>query len=354
MDRIFWRRTVAAACVVALTLIVTPSAASAQDSLEEWAENELLALLDGLSMALEGDLPAENQFEITLDFLKGVENSSYVPFTVTIDPSKVSKEEIAMYLFVAPHVDAAAAPAAGDGADAPSDVPEADPFAASVYDDLFFVDVSDSMSDEGAIEIHRAFQAPGGMYDVYVVVRDSAGEDGEEGDLAESMVIVLKEQVDVPDFWNGEFQASTIFVAEALDELDSPLSQEEQRLNPYTIGMTEIIPKRDGNYTQEDNLSLLFYVYNPQLTADQSPDVTVAFDFHRVNPAGESFFNRTSPQEFNAQTWPTGQPVTGGLPSGQSVPLGSFPASDFRLEITITDNAAGQTLTHEVNFKVSE
>ena len=114
------------------------------------------------------------------------------------------------------------------------------------------------------------------------------------------------------------------------------------------------MPKRDEDYTKTDSLSLLFYVYNPQLTSEMSPDVTVEFDFHRVGPAGESFFNRTAPQEFNAQTWPAGVPVTGGLPSGQAVPLGSFPAGGFRLAIKITDNVAEQTLTRDFRFNVSE
>ena len=85
-----------------------------------------------------------------------------------------------------------------------------------------------------------------------------------------------------------------------------------------------------------------------------NPDVTVEFDFYRVGPAGESFFNKTAPQEFNAETWPAGVPVTGGLPSGQSVPLASFPTGDFRLEIKITDNTAEQMLTREMRFNVSE
>lgn len=355
MNRLLRRRTVAAACVIALTLMINPGLASAQDSLEEWEERELQPLIQGLGETIVGDRPSETPFEMAFDFLKGVEGSIYTPFTLTIDPSLVTKSEIAMYLFVKPQPAAppAADPAAAGGGDTPEAAPE-DPFADAIYEDLFFVDVSDNTTDDDQLKIHRAFQAPAGAYDVYVVVRDSAGEDGEDADLAESMVMVHKQPVEVPDFWNGELQTSTILVAQTMDLLDNPLSAEDQRVNPYTIGTTEIIPKRDGDFTKEDNLSLLFYVYNPQLTAEQNPDVTVEFEFHRVSPAGESFFNRTNPQQFNSQTWPPGVPVTGGLPSGQAVPLGSFPEGDFRLEIKITDNASEQTLTRDVNFSVSE
>ena len=366
------------ACVFTMTLLINPDFALAQDeevALEEWQQNEFQPLLERLNAAIGGDLPSEKPFEIAVDFLKGAEGSIYVPFTMTMDPSKLTKSTFAMYLFVTPHAEPPAA-------DAPPPSLE-ETLQSDIYSDLFFVEVSESSTDDGPVEIHRAFQAPGGNYDVYIVVRDSAGEqafesavearqaaarlaatanrpDDQRGDelqveeLADSMVMLLKEEVEVPNFWSEALQTSTILMARTLDVIDTPLSPEVQRINPYTIGTTQIVPKRDGNYTKSDNLSLLFYVYNPQLAAEMSPDVTVEFDFHRVGPAGESFFNRTAPQEFNAQTWPEGVPVTGGLPSGQSVPLGGFPAGDFRLAIKITDNVAEQTLTRDVRFNVSE
>jgi len=363
-------------CVFTMTLLINPGFALAQDeeaALEEWQQYEFQTLLESLSAAIGGDLPSEKPFEISVDFLKGAEGSIYVPFTVTMDPSKLSTSTFAMYLFVTPHVEPPAADAL------PPSLEET--LESDIYSDLFFVEVSEDSTDDGPVEIHRAFQAPGGNYDVYIIVRDSAGEQAFESaqeasqeearrnaaanrsqrgielqveELASSMVMVFKEEVEVPNFWSEALQTSTILMARTLDLIDAPLSPEVQRINPYTIGTTQIVPKRDENYTKSDNLSLLFYVYNPQLTAEMSPDVTVEFDFHRVGPAGESFFNRTAPQEFNAQTWPVGTPVTGGLPSGQSVPLGSFPAGDFRLAIKITDNVAEQTLARDVRFNVSE
>ena len=352
------RPTDAAACVIALTLITNPSLAFGQIELEDWEEAELRPLMQRLGEAFQGDVPVEDPFEIAMDFMKGVESTIYVPFTLTVDPLKISMSQLALYLFVTPHLEPSEASDGGRG----GDPLENELFENAIWEDFFFVDVSDSVSAGGPIEIHRAFQAPGGTYDLYVVVRDSVGEDGDEDDLADSMIMMLKAEVEVPDFWNGELQTSTVVLAQELDLIDAPLSPEDQRDNPYTIGTTRIVPKRDRDFGKNDNLSLLFWVYNPQLTGElnpdgtgtKTPDVTVEFEFHRQTPEGESFFNRTNPQEFNAQTWPAGQDVSGGIPSGQSVPLGSFPAGDFRLEIEITDNTAGQTLTREVNFTVSE
>ena len=354
MNRQLRRRTVAAACVFTITLLLNPSFVLAQEEeaeLEEWEQNELRPLLERLNAAVAGDLPSEKPFEIAVDFLKGAEGSIYVPFTMTLDRSKLTQPGFAMYMFVTPHVEP---PAADADAPASAEASAEETPGPTTYEDLFFVDVSESGTADGPLEVHRAFQAPGGTYDVYIVVRDSVGADGDTDALDDSMVMLLKEEVEVPDFWGEGLQTSSIIMAQSLDIIDAALGPEAQRINPYTIGTTQIVPKRDDVYGKSDNLALLFYVYNPKLTSEMNPDVTVEFDFHRVGPAGESFFNRTAPQEFNAQTWQAGVPVTGGLPSGQSVPLGSFPAGDFRLEIKITDKAAGQMLTRDVRFNVSE
>jgi len=354
MNRKLRRCTVVAACIFTIMLLANPGLAFAQEDedaaeqLEEWQQQELRPLLDRLTAAIKGEVPAEKVFEISPDFLKGSEGSIYVPFKMKIDPLTLTQSQFILYMFVTPHVE----PAAAD-ADAPEN--QEDAFQNTTYEDLFFVDVSDvTTTVDGMLELHRAFQAQSGTYDVYLVARDSVGEDGDFDDLDDSMVMLHKEEVEVPNFWNEELQTSSIIMAQSLDLIDAPLVLEDQRINPYTIGTTQITPKPNANYTTSEDFSLLFYVYNPQLTAEMNPDVTVEFDFYRVGPAGESFFNKTTPQAFDATTWPAGVPVTGGLPSGQSVPLASFPAGDFRLEIKITDNAAEQTLIRDVHFNVAE
>ena len=96
-------------------------------------------------------------------------------------------------------------------------------------------------------------------------------------------------------------------------------------------------------------------VYNPRLDNDM-PNVTVEFNFHTVTADGEEFFNKTTPQEFNAQTLPPGFSVAAGhqVVAGQSIPLRLFPAGDYRLEVIVMDNAAGSSVTRNVNFTVRE
>ena len=97
------------------------------------------------------------------------------------------------------------------------------------------------------------------------------------------------------------------------------------------------------------------------------PDVVVEYNFCQVAAgaeppkpgepckAGEKFFNKTNPQNLNAQTLPPGFDLAQGhqLQSGQAVPLASFPEGQYRLEIKVTDKLANKTLTRDVNFSVN-
>ena len=369
MNRMLLRCIVKTACAILLLLMANPNRAFGQGELEDWQQEELRPLYERLTSIYRSEVPAENAFEISVDFLKGGTDEDtgsgliFVPFTIEANASTFSMSEFVMYLIVVPHTDSAtreAAPAGPQSSNSPGVA--VDPniaeelFESRVFEDVFFISVSDVESDDDELlKFDRAFQAPAGIYDAYILVRDSVGEDGDRGDLSESVIVTSVEQIEVPDYWNGELQTSSIIAAGSFAELDQPLSEEDQRTNPYTFGSTQFVPKQDRDYLQaEDSLTLLFFVYNPQVDGGQA-DVTVGFDFYTVNAAGESFFNRTAPQEFNAQTLPAGfDAVTGGIPSQVSIPLSGFPASEYRLEIKVTDNAAAETLNHTFVFNVNE
>lgn len=372
MSRMLLRRIVKTTCVISLMLLANPDRAFSQGSLEDWQQEELRPLMERVTSIYRSEAPAENAFEISVDFLKGGTDADtgngliFVPFTLEANVSAFSMSEFLMYLLVVPHTDpatreAAAAPAgprsSNSSAAAPTDPNiAAELFESRVFEDVFFISVSDVESDDDELlKFDRAFQAPAGNYDAYIVVRDSVGEDGDRGELSESVIITSVEQIEVPDYWNGDLQTSSIISASSFEELNQPLSQEEQRTQPYTFNTTQFVPKRDRNYSKaEDSLTLLFFVYNPQLDGDQA-NVTVEFEFQTINANGESFFNRTAPQEFNAQTLPAGfDALTNGIPSQVSIPLSGFPVSEYRLEIKVTDIAAAQTLNHDFVFIVDE
>jgi hypothetical protein len=118
----------------------------------------------------------------------------------------------------------------------------------------------------------------------------------------------------------------------------------------------EIVPTFETKFTKKSELSTFMLIYNPKVDANNKPDVSVEYNFYQ-RQAGqpEKFFNKTNPQNLNAQTLPPQFDLAAGhqLQSGQAVPLASFPEGDYRLEIKVTDKIANKTLTREINFTVN-
>ena len=255
-----------------------------------------------------------------------------------------------MYLFVTAHQDPPAAPADPDSTEEP--VPQV---PRAVFEDAYFIDVSAERAGGGPIHLSRAFSAPGGDYDVYIAMRDSLGGPVPE-DQDPASVLMIKEAVSVPNLWTTELQTSSVLVADLIEPLAEPLTPAEQSQQPYTLGTTRIVPKHGRSFGKQDELSLILLVYNAQLTGDQKPDLTIEYNFHHRTDAGEEFFNKTDPEQFNAQTLPPSFDVALGhqIVAGRPVPLSLFPAGDYRLEITISDNEAGTSLTRDVHFTVQE
>ena len=349
------------AVVFLISISVWPVAAQEQEpeeaqenQLEDWERAELQGLVQTVGAALRGELTQdEKPFTLKPHFLKGADGMTYVPFTVTLDSDQISESAVAMYLFVTVHQDPSSAPVQPE--ENSEELPEVPQVPPAVFEDAYFIGVSDQRTAGDQIELSRAFTAAGGEYDVYVAVSDSLGGPLSE-DQDASVVLMLKEQVVVPNLWTPELQTSTVLIANLIEPLTAPLSPIEQVQQPYTLGTTKIIPKHDRSFGKQDELSLIMLVYNPQLTSDQKPDLTIEYNFHQRTDDGEEFFNKTNPQQFNAQTLPPGFDVALGhqIVAGQAVPLSLFPAGEYRLEITISDNEAGTNLVRDVNFTVLE
>jgi hypothetical protein len=115
----------------------------------------------------------------------------------------------------------------------------------------------------------------------------------------------------------------------------------------------KVIPSADAKLKKSGELQVLFWVYGAGNNAGK-PDVTIDYNFHQKTGDAEKYFNKTAPQELNAQTLPPQFDVNAGhqLPGSLVVPLASFPEGDYRLEIKITDKVSGKTLTENANFSV--
>jgi len=311
----------------------------------------IVKIVDGLTTGQ----PAPNDLGLTWvreDVLKAQGNKEYVPFTVSIDPSKVSGNVALYWRVVSKDPAAATAPVATDGKDDKKKDDKKEGNAPKyAYEDIAFIPVT---AGNSPLRISRSFTVAAGNYDIFVVAKEATPEKPAKN-APPPKTSALKQAVTVPDFWNGELQTSSVIIASRIDPLPAPLTSEQQADRPYALGQMEIQPAFETKFGKKAELSTFMLIYNPKVDSANKPDVTVEYNFYQ-KPAGqpEKFFNKTAPQSLNAQTLPPNFDFAAGhqLQSGRAVPLASFPEGDYRLEIKVTDKIANKTLTREINFTV--
>jgi hypothetical protein len=265
-------------------------------------------------------------------FMKSQEQRTFVPFVLTV--TNAPKTDVAMYVRV---VDPAKLP---------------DPQAKKVeypWDDIHFVSAA-QLAGEPA-RLNRVFMATAGTYDVYIAIKERLSEKAPKN--AVPKMGVLKTQVTVPDYYNGELATSTILVADKVNVLTAAPTPEEARERPFVFGMQELLPAVDMEFKKSEELSIFFQVYNAGLTPAGKPDLSLEYEFHRTEGGTEKFFNKTNPQLANATNLPPQfDPAKFPVPGGVTVPLTSFPEGEYRLNIKISDKAAGKTLVRDIKFTV--
>ena len=300
--------------------------------------------------------PAANDLSMTWlreDVLKAQGNKEYVPFTVQIDPSKVSGGTVAFYWRVVSK--AAAAPAMAADAkkdDKKKDDKDKGKKSDYAYEDISFMPVT---AGQTSMKISRSFTVPAGNYDVFLIAKEPTPEKAPKN-APPAKMSAIRQTVNVPDFWNNELSTSSVIIAQRIDPLPAPLTPQQQADRPYALGMMEILPTFETKFTKKAELSTFMLIYNPKVDSANKPDVSVEYNFYqRLAGQPEKFFNKTNPQNLNAQTLPPNFDFAAGhqLQSGQAVPLASFPEGDYRLEIKITDKIANKSLTREITFTVS-
>jgi hypothetical protein len=295
---------------------------------EQQEIEQVVKLVDGV---MAGQ-PAPTDVTMSLEpfFMKSQEARTFVPFVLTVNNAPAAPA--ALYIRV---VNPAAVP---------------DPKAKKVeypWDDIHFIP-----QEKIAPTLHRVFMAPAGTYDVYVAYKERTPEKNAPKGFVPKMG-VLKTQVTVPDYYNGELNTSTVLVAEKVNMLTAPISMEEARERPFAFGMQELLPAVDMEFKKSEELSIFFQVYNAGLDAAGKPDLTLEYEFHKTEGGAEKFFNKTNPQVVTAATLPPQfDPAKFPVPGGITVPLASFGEGQYRLAVKITDKAANKTINRDIKFTV--
>jgi hypothetical protein len=324
-----------------------------QERLEEATRKEGEALVTMADAAMAGrPVASDFSLEFRNDFFKA-QPGTFVPFTVTVDRSRVDAASALLYVRAARR-----------------DMPPPRSKGAFVrYPvDVIFPVALDAPPGQ-PIRITRGFAVPAGEYDVYIALRERpkdplVSEPGLKG-------AVLKQPLRVPDFWTGELTTSTVMLADGIDMLAGPISADDIVERPYVIGDHDVHIAPGSAFRRDRELIAVFLIYNPNVTPDKQFDVQVEYHLFRKDPgapaeaespeaghpparAGERYVTRTNPQRFNPSLMGVHFDPSAGDPlmAGQGIRLSSFEDGEYRLGITVTDLLSRKTLVRDVSFSV--
>ena len=324
---------------------------------EEAQQKEIQGLVKLVDAAAAGQpAPADFPIQFQNDFLKAQEGRTYVPFTLTIDQTKLPPQPVAMYLRVVSRGGAAAPPPPAEKDKKKDDDKDKKDDKASQYafEDVHFLDLKAGRRSGDPGE-PRALGSRRRLRRLY---RDEGAgalgrRQGRRRTRRPQKTSVLKQPLTVPNYWNNELNTSTLIIADKVEQLSAP-AENAQTERPYVLGNMEIQPAADAKFGKKEELQLLLLIYNAGVGSEGKPDIEVEYTFHQKAAEGEKYFNKTEPQKFNAQTLPPTFDIKAGhqVVAGQGIPLSIFPEGDYRLEIKVTDKIAGKSLTREANFTV--
>jgi hypothetical protein len=321
---------------------------------QEAQQRDVQALIKAVDASVAGQ-PAPSDFPIQFqnDFIKAQDGMIYIPFTLTIDPAKLSPQPIAVYVRAMSRGGAAAAPAP---AEKKKDDKKKDQKDASQYpfENVHVLDVKAPPAGE-PIRFSRAMMVPGGDYDIYVAIKERGPLESKDAKNAPPQkTSVLKQPLTVPNLWSGDLTTSSVILADRADPLTAQLTPEQQSERPYAFGSYEISPTTDSRFGQKDELLIFLQIYNTGLTPEGKPNLEVEYNFYQKAADAEKYFNKTPMQPLNAEKLPEGFDVKAGhqIMAAQGIPLEKFPAGDYRVEIKISDKISGKSITRSAAFTV--
>jgi hypothetical protein len=315
------------------------------------------------------------------DVFRGADGRQYVPFTVTIDPSRASAAlstgrvnvpSVQVYWRLVPRATTDAGAPSGRGrAGATEAIPPV--FEAS----------GSATLARGAprARVVKAFDAPPGRYDLTVVVVAPqpvvvsqgrvlvnpdgtvtvvrSGPDPVASSTGASVMFdrasVIRQTIEVPDLWESELGASSIVLTERATPVAGVLLRSDQERRPYAVGGVEIQPAADAVYARQEKLQPVLVIHGARADVGGKPNVLVEYAFHRSEATGGAPFARTKPLALDGATLPTDYDLreVGHLIAAYAVPLAAFPPGSYRLEVKATDAMSGQSLTRSATFTVS-
>lgn len=341
----FIRRAAMVGAVLALaaSMPLTLGAQKKEEKRSKQERQEIEALLKVVD-APGGQLPQD--FQITIEqqnFMRNIDGKTFAPLTVDVEPGKVATDGVLLYVRLK---SLGSQPAAGSSGKDKKDA------GGQMYawDSVRFLPVAAQSGQP--LHLNHGLAVSGGEYEVTIAVRERAGD--KKGAPAPKTSI-LKKTVTVPDYNVADLATSSLMMIGRMEPVSAPPTAESLLDDPYAMGASRMVPTTDPKIKKSGELNLVFFVYGTGLDAAGKPNLTMEYNFYQKQADGmEKYFNKTSPQDVNANTLPPNFNLATGsvVPGGIAVPVTSFPIGDYRLEVKITDKISGKTLTKNVPFSV--
>ncbi len=163
-----------------------------------------------------------------------------------------------------------------------------------------------------------------GEYDAYILIKESQAS--LKNKKLPAKAGLLKVALKVPDYSKPDFGTSSIILTRMVQPLKAAPTEADLARNPYIFGANSVMPSLDFKFSKNDELTILFYIYNAGLDQAGKPNLTVDYNFYLKTGETEKFFNKTPALELNAKTLPPAFDVKAGhqLNGGQGLPLASF------------------------------
>ena len=246
------RSSIAIACATVLVCSSGLVAQKKDDKKQDEAQKKEVQNLVKLADDASAGQATPNDVSLTWvreDVLKAQGNKQYIPFIVTIDPAKVAGGNLAFYWrVVSKNAPTTTAPVGTNGKQDDKDKQDKDKKGKPeyAYEDVAFIPVTTGQA--GPMRIARSFTVPSGSYDVIIVAKEPAPT---QKNAPPAKTAILKQTINVPDFWNGELNTSSVIIAQRIDPLPAPLTPQQQADRPYALGQMEIVPQTEMTFSKK-------------------------------------------------------------------------------------------------------
>jgi len=343
----------ALAVLILAGILASPSFAQEARKLskEEVADYQAVhALVDNV-MAGKQPAPADAKVTFKPHFLKSG-TDIYIPYTVELEPGKLSGTPLVMYVVAirkpvagAAETPAPAAPAAQGGRAGRGGRAGAPGGPSVAFEDVAFI----TPKPDGTIQ--RALELMPGDYTLYLTISEKPA-DPKDKKAVPAKAVVSTQTLTVPDLLSG-LSTSSVILAKDIQPATVQLSGQQQLEEPYTVSGYKITPSPVSSFPKSGELLWVFYIYNEKEAASGKPDVAVDYNFFK---AGEEkpFVNMPS-AAYNASNLPPEFNLSAGhmVFVAQGVPLTTFNPGEYKVQMKITDKTNNQSVTRDVPFTVT-